>query len=438
MHRSIFVAVVTGAICAVVFLFSLQAYTPTSNSVHGNPVVFPLKARQSRKVTTSIVPLDAKPVPIFLQGNLTYWAEFFTTVAIGTPPRTFILQVDTGSSDVILYGSTCKGCPNGSTRYNPNNSSSASPIHCRDHNFLCDKTLCDGFEQCAFKDDFGGGNKISGLVGWDKFNPAPKAAKTAMISLGAINNVQPPNLTFEPNPIDGLWGLAHKALSGWYGDPAIAIWINENNFYDSFSICLFNDSGIMEVGTNYYSSANKQYQWTPVYQYSSLWAWYVVWLDDFRFNNMSLGLSQSQLNANTVIVDSGTTLIVVPQNVYQAIAKVLLKMCGTNNMPGICGNPPNGSQLLAGDCIQLSNEQLAIFPNLTIYLYEILPLTIYPTDYLWQGAGQPGYYCLGIYQMSDTFPIILGDVFMQRFHVVFDRNEDVVGFGDPSTCPTGS
>jgi hypothetical protein len=86
----------------------------------------------------------------------------------------------------------------------------------------------------------------------------------------------------------------------------------------------------------------------------------------------------------------------------------------------------------------MTPAQLAQFPPLTIALYEIAPLTIYPIDYLWQGAGIPGYYCLGIMAMDNSFPIILGDVFMQRFHVVFDRDEGYVGFGNLSTCPTSN
>jgi hypothetical protein len=87
-------------------------------------------------------------------------------------------------------------------------------------------------------------------------------------------------------------------------------------------------------------------------------------------------------------------------------------------------------------------------------------LTIFPQDYLWQGAGIPGYYCLGIQEMGmalslsfallrilrcrrlipsfsyslDGLPVILGDVLIQRFHVVFDLQQDAVGFGPLSSC----
>jgi hypothetical protein len=50
----------------------------------------PLKARQTRLMTK----MGANRFP--LQGNLTYWGEFFATVGLGTPPQYVQLQVDTG------------------------------------------------------------------------------------------------------------------------------------------------------------------------------------------------------------------------------------------------------------------------------------------------------------------------------------------------------
>jgi len=45
-------------------------------------------------------------------GNLTFWGEYFTTVGLGTPPQNVELQVDTGSSDLIVYAKGCDGCGN--------------------------------------------------------------------------------------------------------------------------------------------------------------------------------------------------------------------------------------------------------------------------------------------------------------------------------------
>lgn len=54
-----------------------------------------------------------------------------------------------------------------------------------------------------------------------------------------------------------------------------------------------------------------------------------------------------------------------------AIRKVMLGMCAKSNMPGICGNPPPGQQLFNNDCITLTPAQIALFPNLSLSLYEV-------------------------------------------------------------------
>jgi len=407
-----------------------------SLSQHATPVHLPLTGRLTHALTSSLVSASPPGPKIPIQGNLTYWGEYFTTVYLGNPPQSFDLQVDTGSSDVIVYGAKCKNCPPGSARYDASKSSSWYPIHCDDQNFYCNKQLCSSFEPCAFMDDFGGGSKIQGTVGYEKFAPVAGMSKTR-ISFGVINLVAPQNLSFEPTGVDGIWGLAHKPLSGWDGEPAIGLFIGTYNYYDSFSLCIYGNNGLLEIGTDY--SSDSRFVWTPVQTVDgSLMAWYTVWLEDWKFGSTSLGLSEWTLNANNVVVDSGTTLLVVPKNVWQAILKTLLNMCSSNNMIGICNNPPKGQQLFNGDCIQMTAAQIAAFPTLTLSLYEMTktPLTIDPIDYLWQGAGIPGYYCFGIQMLpSASLPIIIGDVFIQKWHVVFDREEAQVGWGPLSSCP---
>jgi len=84
---------------------------------------------------------------------------------------------------------------------------------------------------------------------------------------------------------------------------------------------------------------------------------------------------------------------------------------------------------------QFNQRASVSFPPLTLVLKGTKGLTISPFDYLWQGTGVPGEYCLGI-QAMDGLPVIIGDVFIQAYHVVFDRNKDLVGFGPLSSCPS--
>lgn len=70
------------------------------------------------------------------QGNLTYWGEFFTVVGLGTPVQYVPLQVDTGSSDLIVYAKDCSGC-NSTATYDPYSSNTARDIMCDDSDYNC-------------------------------------------------------------------------------------------------------------------------------------------------------------------------------------------------------------------------------------------------------------------------------------------------------------
>lgn len=72
--------------------------------------------RKKRSEPKGFVQLGDEP------GDTAYYAA----VAIGTPPVSFLLQLDTGSSDLIIAAAPCyKGCDVNSILYNPNNSTSS-------------------------------------------------------------------------------------------------------------------------------------------------------------------------------------------------------------------------------------------------------------------------------------------------------------------------
>ena len=197
---------------------------------------------------------------------------------------------------------------------------------------------------------------------------------------------------------------------------------------DAFSMCLLTKGGTLSLGVDY--SKDSRFRWTDITQEQ----WYTVTLNDIKFGSQSIGVSSWDLNENGVIVDSGTTLFIVTTDVMTAINATLYSLCKTTNLIGIC-NAPKGQTLFDGQCFNMTSAQTAQFPTLTLTLDGLGDLTVQPTDYLWQGAGIPGAYCLGI-QGMDGNGIIIGDVIMQRYHVVFDRYNSKVGFGPLSSCPS--
>jgi len=368
-------------------------------------------------------------IPIF--GNLTYWGEFYALVGIGTPPQYVQLQVDTGSTDLIVYSKQCTGC-NATATYDYTASSTADSIDCMDGAYICNQQDCEnGPGTCNWEDDYGDGASIQGHVVTDLLTLGGQQTSSTA-SLGPITSVYAPG-GFEAFGVNGIWGFAFQPLSGWQGYPAVETIVSDFSLYDSFDLCLYVNNGLLNIGKDY--SNDTRFQWAPIQEDQ----WYTIYVNDFRFGGVSLNISTYDLNENGVIVDSGTTLIIVSTQIMGAIKSYLNSLCSrSRNLTGICG-VPTGKTIFDGQCFHMNSTQVNQYPNMTVIMYtseEVsFPLTIYPQTYLWQGAGQPNYYCMGIQGLDGGLPtIIFGDVFIQNYHVVFDRYADRVGFGPLSSC----
>eukprot|EP01122_Echinamoeba_exundans_P006372 TRINITY_DN1773_c0_g1_i1.p1 TRINITY_DN1773_c0_g1~~TRINITY_DN1773_c0_g1_i1.p1 ORF type:complete len:225 (+),score=59.28 TRINITY_DN1773_c0_g1_i1:723-1397(+) len=223
-------------------------------------------------------------------------------------------------------------------------------------------------------------------------------------------------------------GLAYPTISSW-GSPSILNSIEKaNNLYPSFTMCLIPNRASIALGADV--SSNNAYQWTAITQQE----YYSIYLTDVAVAGQSLGISPSKLNANQVIVDSGTTLLIVTNGVMKAFQNRLQSMCSTVNLPGVC----DGGALFQGQCVSMTSSDIANFPSLSFTAKGTSSLAISGSQYLLNNLDDNGnptdQYCLGI-QSQDGIPMILGDVFMQNFAIAFDRKTSKVGFAPTSVCP---
>jgi len=386
-------------------------------------VVVPLRARQTSVLSRRAV---LKGQPIHLTGNLTFWGEYFASVGLGTPPQYLNLQIDTGSTDLIAYSAGCSGCGKKSAYYDPSKSSTSSYVDCGITDYTCTNQCSQGMGNCNFDDQYGDGSSISGNLYKDVVVFGNYSSQGEQVVFGAINNIDAPN-GFEATGVDGIMGFAFQGLSSWQGPSVFDTLYETYNFYDGFSMCLRPEGGVLSLGVDH--SKDPNFKWTPVVQEE----WYVVEINDIKVGNQSIGYSWFWLNQNSIIVDSGTTLLIVPSDIFGAIQKLFVALCSKVNLPGVC-NAPKSSNIFEGACIPMTPQQLQLFPTFSINFPGIGDLPIQPIDYLWQGAGVPGTYCLGIYSM-DNIGIIIGDIFMQRYHIAFDKNLDRIGFAPIATCP---
>jgi len=343
-------------------------------------------------------------------------------LALGSPPQYFKLQIDTGSADLLVYSVGCTGCSS-QTTYNIKSSTTARRVLCNDPIYDCAASGCN-VQYCDFDDQYGDGSHVSGFVVTDVF--ALGGSLHANISFG---NIEDSSKNFEPSGVDGIWGLGWYTISDWNGTSAFQNVVNQLGLPDRFSMCLTASNPTLTLGG---PSTNSGFTWTPVIQKG----YYTVQFEDLLVSGTSLGIDEKVYNSKPgAIVDSGTTLFLIPTSAYSAMFTAFNKVCSKTSLPGVCGKSMSSSIFASGGastCAKMTSSDIANFPTVTVQLQGAQALTISGGDYLIELSS--GCYSMGIGSISGG--TIIGDIFMQAFEVVFDRTNLQVGFGTLSNCPS--
>jgi len=128
----------------------------------------------------------------------------------------------------------------------------------------------------------------------------------------------------------------------------------------------------------------------------------------------------------TVILDTGSSLMILPPVVYDALNQTFhTDYC---DLPGdvICGNP----SVFEDGCIPLPYN-ISNFPTLTFIAKGEVKLDVPPSSYFVlvtdPDSGAKAY-CLGVVRGESNSHTILGNTFFRSFYVVFDRANSRIGF----------
>jgi len=123
--------------------------------------------------------------------------EWAGTISIGTPAQKFLIDFDTGSSDLWVPSSSCTSSTcKSKSRYNPSSSSTSSK------------------KSGTFSIEYGDGSSVSGPIYTDTVNVAGVKATSQYFS--AVTDL---SSDFNGDPIDGILGLAYPSLSNLGENP---------------------------------------------------------------------------------------------------------------------------------------------------------------------------------------------------------------------------
>jgi len=389
--------------------------------------------------------LSGSMVP--MNGSYLTIGSYYSSISIGSPGQTFTVLIDTGSSNLAVPIKGCATCGDQNIpKFDPSQSSTFSVLGCNDarcmkcspRSYFNNVTKC-AFQQpfcsiepsgsCGFGITYGGGSSgISGFVGYDQVCFGGYCLKDHNVVY--ITEETPAN-SFSTEPIDGIIGFAWEmnacnptCTTMIYDDIA-----RQENLPNIISMCLTaNNGGVLDLGLIDPAKYSGSIVYSPVTQER----WWNIHVLDIYVGNTSVGVpSFFYWTTNDVIggfVDSGTSVFLVAPAMFQSIQNIFQTQY--SNLPGVA------NVLFNGGCVSEADmgNQLHNFPT----VYVIIPdeqgvahsLPMPPESYL-MNMNQA--YCNGIVGNVGT-GIIMGDVFMQNYYIVFDKENSRLGFAPLTSC----
>ncbi|KAJ7526129.1 hypothetical protein O6H91_17G083900 [Diphasiastrum complanatum] len=399
-------------------------------------------ARHGRKLSTY-------DTLIFSEGNETaqlqdqFGGIYYTVVDLGTPFKTFVVALDTGS-DLFWVPCQCKKCAPLSApgysglasvmnAYSPAASVTSQPVNCS--NNLCDlrSTCKSGIDQCPYTIHYGSSNtSTSGTLVEDVMHfsrgDLSKAPPISVPIIFGCGEVQTGALLQGSSP-DGLLGLGRGGISvpGLLATAALV--------QDSFSMCFGADSsGRIFFG----DKGDPAQQTTSFMQLTDPNTYYSIGLEQILVGNQGI------LWNSAMIFDSGTSFTYFPPTVYQAVTKAFDSQIQLKRMAAASLGLPFEF------CYSTSASGKLLIPDFNVSLilnggakFSVLNPYVVLVD---QNTNKPAALCLAFLSGS---PAIIGVNFMIGYRIVFDRQAlklgwlpsdcyNAVGASGPETSPAPS
>jgi len=322
-------------------------------------------------------------------------AQYYGKITIGTPPQTFYVVFDTGSSNLWVPSSQC----------------SIFDIACDIHNkYYSSQSSTYVKNGTVFNITYGSGS-LSGFLSEDVVNLGAMQVKSQTFAEATILD----GISWIVAQFDGILGLAFSSISV---DEVAPVWYNimKQNLVSQniFGVFLSKDQNADLGGELTLGGTNTDY-YTGSFTYVPLTS-ETYW--EFALDNIQIVGSSvtycTAANPCKCICDTGTSLIAGPTAAVNAINEKL------------------GAIPLNGEGIFPSCDVIKTLPNITVTLNgKVFSLT--PTDYVLQVSALGETECISGFLGIDVPPPygplwILGDVFISTYYTVFDFDNEQVGF----------
>ncbi|RUS13754.1 rhizopuspepsin 6 precursor [Endogone sp. FLAS-F59071] len=350
--------------------------------LQNNPNFKPIAKRQvfralnkfSRLAPNRAGRIDIGILPVIDNGN-DY--EYYGLVSIGTPPQKFKLDFDTGSSDLWIPSSNCGTCK-GKTMYNPKKSKTYKK---------------DGR---PWNITYGDQSTSGGILARDSVNLAGLVIKNQIIDMATTISS-----SFVHDVIDGLCGLAFDTITTVPGiktpvDNLMSQGLIKNKMFGVFLGKHANGGGGEYVFGGYDTTKiGGPLTQVPVDSSQGFWQ---INVDSTIIGGHKVGSRFSG------IIDTGTTLLLLVEDVAEALAK---KVGAKSN--------GDGTYTITCDATKLKDLEFTIAGA---------TFKVPAADLVFENDGKG--HCTAAFGSSGMDFAILGDVFIKNNYVIFEPTKPAV------------
>lgn len=355
---------------------------------------------------------------------------YYTEVLLGSPPKAFYVQIDTGSDVLWVSCSSCNGCPVSSglhielNSFNPGSSSTASLISCSDQ--ICnlgvqssDATCSSQNNQCAYAFQYGDGSGTSGyyvsdLMHFDEILGGSVTTNASAPVVFGCSTSQTGDLTKSDRAVDGIFGFGQQPMS------VISQLSSQGVAPKAFSHCLRGDDaggGILVLG----EIVEPNIVYSPLVPSQPH---YNLNLESISVNGQTLGIDSSVFSTSTTqgtIVDSGTTLAYLAAGAYNPFVNAITNAVSQSAQSVLS----KGNQ-----CFLITSNVADVFPQVSLNFAGGASMVLRPQDYLLQqnSVGTSAVWCIGFQEIQGQEMTILGDLVLKDKAFVYDLAGQRIGW----------
>ncbi|CAL1366997.1 unnamed protein product [Linum trigynum] len=357
---------------------------------------------------------------------------YYTRLQIGSPPKDFYVQIDTGSDVLWVSCNNCDGCPVSSglqipmNFYDSDSSSTASLISCTDERCVAgleaaDSGCLENNNQCGYTFQYGDGSGTSGyyvadMLHLDTIAGGSVTTNSTVPIVFGCSILQTGDLKKPDRAVDGIFGFGQQGMS------VISQLASQGVSPRVFSHCLKGDDaggGILVLG----EIVEPNIVYTPLVASQPH---YNVNLQSISVGGQTLTIDPSVFGTSDnkgTIVDSGTTLAYLADAAYDPFINAINSVVSQTVQPIV-----SKGQI----CYLMTASVNDIFPQVSLHFSGGVSMLFNPQDYLVQQNSVNGasVWCMGFQKLHGQSITILGDIILKDKIFVYDLANQRIGWAN--------